>query len=1266
MISGAIQSAPPVAIANPIIFGKLATSDTTQEAPEDPPDFTVDAASGTVSIIGTQNVTFTGATLFAGYSAGVSLDNGVNAVQTLNFGGSSLGGTFTLSFNGFTTDPITYDTSAATLEANIQAALDNLSFLTGNTVVDAISPTNVTVTFQGVLGKQNVPPMVANSSLTGTNPTISVSSTTLGRGGLQMAGIIAGKAHFTKEGVATLRLSRGNTYTGVTIVDSGIVTVETNDALGSGGTGEGVVVRSGATMQFYGVGDDTGYDDDFFFEGGSGVGGFGAVHNLSSQVGDENAIDGNSFLRTSILVNGDVGIFSFNGDVDGPADITKLGTHTMRSAGDNSGFTGQLNVNQGIFVAQSNAGFGSNIAPIIVADGATFSFDDGATYSGKNIFIQGQGFGLDSTGHTLNNKGPFFPATGDPATWTGDITLLSDTRITIDTSADTITISGRISGNFGLTISGDTVIILQAPASYTGPTVIDSISLAGGDNATSLRLTGSGTLLNTSSILIEGSSGLTIDNRTTFIPDRVGDSIPIEINSGALTYLGSNTAFLSTSEAIGTVNNNRGHMKVFIDNGAGNNASSTLTIDTLLRQTGATATFDSTRQPLGTALARIFVTNAPTLTNDIVPYATWVNTGANTIRELLTYGVDGFAAFANYIVNPTQAALANLLPTDNVKFTTGIVFNRNVTVNSMLVQGSNAVQLSSAGNQYTLNLGVSLVTTGGGTATFTGGTIDFGTSEGIILNNTNLTIGSIAVPTVLAGTNGMTMGGQTGNNTLRIINNGAYTGNSIFNGSGTRPDDVPNDDGQGYLALGSLGSLGNTTLLLQGGSVGVTGQGNFGVLANNIVINNAYGSFGHADGRLVVTGAIEIIGKVYMGAPVNTVYVRSPISGSGSLVLNRMGHNNNVAVILEGNNTYTGGTFIGPGGGSEMGIASDTAFGTGPVHFLGGQIALSRALEEPTAQANANIVTIANPFFLTNTEGEARVASVQSNVFQPTQSVVHQTLILTGLITVTGTSELRLDSPYDMVLSGGITGPGALTLDVRNFVNPHVIINDPAHLTISAASTLTGGISFEGTNVNLGNSAGGGTVVLTHPEALGPGLFSMAGGTLEALGHLTIANPMILQNNATAKFFRTPTTNDSFTFTGAISGNASYTKIGLGKMTITNLDTRSHNTTILEGELALSGGGALTGFVAQLTGAPATNAAITIGNTGILTLDNAVTNNSGRLPNPVPVIMVGGTLNVIGNNAAGTNKRGDRAGKPLTGRVSQRRSNSTRRHDLGF
>jgi len=112
---------------------------------------------------------------------------GTNEVQTLTIGGTPTGGTFKLTFDGWTTGAITWSATNATLLANINAALDALPngaasaiVATAGTLTAGIG--TIVLTFSGApLAKRAVSTMtVANNSLTGTSPTLAIAETTPG------------------------------------------------------------------------------------------------------------------------------------------------------------------------------------------------------------------------------------------------------------------------------------------------------------------------------------------------------------------------------------------------------------------------------------------------------------------------------------------------------------------------------------------------------------------------------------------------------------------------------------------------------------------------------------------------------------------------------------------------------------------------------------------------------------------------------------------------------------------------------------------------------------------------------------------------------------------------------------------------------------------------------------------------------------------------------------------------------------------------------
>ena len=111
---------------------------------------------------------------------------GTSEVQTLTIGGTPTGGTFTLTFMGATTAPITWSSTNNTLRDNVDAALEALRTIGTGNVTTAVGTMTagvgtLTITFAGSLAVLAVPTItVPANNLTGTDPTVAVAETTPG------------------------------------------------------------------------------------------------------------------------------------------------------------------------------------------------------------------------------------------------------------------------------------------------------------------------------------------------------------------------------------------------------------------------------------------------------------------------------------------------------------------------------------------------------------------------------------------------------------------------------------------------------------------------------------------------------------------------------------------------------------------------------------------------------------------------------------------------------------------------------------------------------------------------------------------------------------------------------------------------------------------------------------------------------------------------------------------------------------------------------
>jgi hypothetical protein len=124
-------------------------------------------------------------TLVAGTILGQVTASSVSQVQTLTFGGTVSGGTFTVTVadvngNLYTTAALAYNISNANLKIALDALLASAGYIGASTTIGGgPCPTNATVTMGGTLAGVTVPLMVATQGLlTGSSPTLAITITT--------------------------------------------------------------------------------------------------------------------------------------------------------------------------------------------------------------------------------------------------------------------------------------------------------------------------------------------------------------------------------------------------------------------------------------------------------------------------------------------------------------------------------------------------------------------------------------------------------------------------------------------------------------------------------------------------------------------------------------------------------------------------------------------------------------------------------------------------------------------------------------------------------------------------------------------------------------------------------------------------------------------------------------------------------------------------------------------------------------------------------
>jgi hypothetical protein len=112
--------------------------------------------------------------------------SGTSEVDTITIGGTPTGGTFTITVAGSrTTGAITWSATDATLLARVDAALEALPVVGAGGVTTAAGTLSsgigtITLTFTGKNARRDFPALSATSSLTGTDPTVEIATSTPG------------------------------------------------------------------------------------------------------------------------------------------------------------------------------------------------------------------------------------------------------------------------------------------------------------------------------------------------------------------------------------------------------------------------------------------------------------------------------------------------------------------------------------------------------------------------------------------------------------------------------------------------------------------------------------------------------------------------------------------------------------------------------------------------------------------------------------------------------------------------------------------------------------------------------------------------------------------------------------------------------------------------------------------------------------------------------------------------------------------------------
>ena len=980
-----------------------------------------------------------------------------------------------------------------------------------------------------------------------------------------ISAVIAGTAGLAKANdTGTLTLSATNTYTGITVINGGTLTI--------GGAGQLNSGSYAANIYNYGA----------FTYGSS------APQTLTGVISGTGTMTINS--GTVVLGGGNIntysGVTTING---GTLQLGQSGAFGNLGSGStsivvNSG--GTLDFYQGETLGQVISGAGNVSTVSGLPSGSTETLTATNTYTGNTtigsvvlkIGTAGQ-LGSGNYAGYITNNGQFLYSSSVAQTLSG---VMSGTGNLTQSGSGALTVSGVISGSVSVTQNGPGVLTLSGTNTSSGTTTVSTGTLlVNGSIGTNTVTVAAGAIL--------GGNG-TING-------------PVSLTAGSFISPGNNaigTLTLSNNSASSLVLNGNNTIRSKLSNVAGTSdliaisgASGALVLN------GAnliSLSFPNGLAPIGTYTLMTYAskTGTGTLALDHVYPNAALTVGATSV----TLSVTGAAAGGGYLVWRGDGSANAWNTTATGDWTNGVtsatyadaqivVFNDSST-NPAVTITPNAVAPASmlvdtSLKAYTISGVVGIIGTNtltkAGTATLTlsssnnysgttivnGGTLKLGTNTAFGASATVNSGGTLDL-------NGKDFTATMFNKPVNIAGAGSG-GTAIANSSATRAqlqDVVLNNNAtiaganqifiggtnavNGVLALGAntLTVGGSSSVMLNG--LSVSGSGNINITNTaTVYLSDNYTGGNQQNVNLTNNGSINIYSGASMicqkygggwtvATPIalnggtfgsvwpspNGLTISSPIvvNNNSTLNFNGAGYGNgtlsgnitgsggltvtgdSLARIFTGNNTYAGYTLIS-GGIMQIGNGATGTLGLGPVTNNA-----TLTFNRTGTLVVSNQIAGTGPL---NQNGTGTVTLFGTNSYTGATTVNAGTLALSGTASLTGTPSVTVNVGT-LALSGAasipnapiITAAAGTLLDVSGLASA---------FTLGAAQTLTAGNAGTAiTNIN-GNYTSNGTNVIAGIGTV---------GTLTVNGSLALTGSGVLNYDLNG-----PASSDLIAMTGA-------------------------------------------------------------------------------------------------------------------------------------
>ena len=945
-----------------------------------------------------------------------------------------------------------------------------------------------------------------------------------------------------KFGPGTLVLSGNNgTLSGGITVTSGVLSAQSNDALGPGGTGNDLLVAAGAELDLQ---NSIALPSVEISVGGTGVGNAGALHSILGV----NSLAGTLNLTSNLQVSTDSGTLTLSGPIQGSYNLTKTGTGTLALTADSSTiFSGAISAIAGTLDVSNSGALGnpSGGGVTSISPSATLSIHGGITVP-QALALSGSGVG--NSGAATNTQGN--------NEITGAVALTGNTQIAIN--ADSLTLSGPISGNYAITKTGSGALALtnwlnsfgggigvQAGTldistmnntGSAGPLGVGTaaVSLGSSGGTATLEYSGFGDTSNRALAVAAGGTGvIQIDYPTadlTLSGALTGSGPLVKAGYGILTIAGS-------ASCSGAIYVTQGVLAINPGGSLGNSSTISLSPGTLLQLTNSGSAQLSASTAIALNGSNLTFYGNSTASGGEVAGSLLLGAGENDI----SLGVTTSGTYQPYLKFAS-------LPTSHT-IGASVVF---------WASGAQA-QFQSAG----LTNGIL-----GGYAFYNG--TDFATlsssTSGTAQAYSAYTTGNLGALSSTSSMNVEPTGLQTTASTAMTINSLNLVGSTGVQMSGS-----------GALTLLSGGLIANTTGGIRGGTLKGSASGELTIyLAQNIAVSSTIPDNGGKT-ALVISGP----GTLTLSGP--TIY-------TGDTYLN----NGGLALIPPANTTYAG-AIHGPGSLTKSGSASLTLSGTsdysGSTTITGGALCVNGLLSpnsEVTLQSSALLAGSGTIGGDVNVTGGSIALSPGGNIL--------------GAVTVaSGTLSVGVPGVGNYLSSvGGLSVTGSSML----LVNPSATIVGNVSISSSAQSTFSGNMSGTGSVLTLDAPSGGtltlanstaltyggvvlqaGTLKIANTAALGGNPLTVNGGTLDlggwtnfTLSSLAGSGGFVESSSGALDLAVSPASNTSTSYGGSIAdggGSVSLLKEGDGTLILSGSDSFSGGICVTDGTLVFTRGRAL-------------------------------------------------------------------------------------------